>query len=139
MSDFFNDLVYASEDVLHFPNGIPGFEENKDFVLVNLAEYAPFEWLVCIDGARLRFAIVNPLLFLPDYSPKMTKEQLDDLKIGKPEDILLYAIITIRVNAADSTANLAGPILINKSARLGKQIIVDDDRYTTQEPILGRK
>lgn len=139
MSDFFTDLVYAQEDVITFPHGVPGFESNKEFVIVSLADYAPFEWLVCIDGSKLRFAIVNPLLFLPDYEPKMTKEHLDEMKIAKHEDILLYTIITIRVNPADSTANLAGPILINKAARLGKQIIIDDDRYTTQEPILRKK
>jgi flagellar assembly factor FliW len=139
MSDFFKDLVYSKEDVIRFNAGIPGFESNKQFVLVQVPEYAPFDWLVCVDGTRLRFALINPMLFRPDYSPKMVKEQLVELSIEKPDDILLYAIVTIRNNPAESTANLVGPIVINKRARLGKQVIVDDDRYSTQEPILGKK
>jgi flagellar assembly factor FliW len=136
MADFFKDLVYSKEDIITFPSGVPGFEKNKTFVLVQIPEYLPFEWLVCIDGSRLRFAIINPLTFRPDYTPAITKEHLGDLAIEKPEDILLYCIITIAENPIDSTANLVGPVVVNKTKRLGKQIIFDDDRYSTQELIL---
>ncbi len=138
MPDFFDDLVYSKEDVITFPSGIPGFENNKEFVLVQIPDYAPFEWLVCVDGTRLRFALVNPMLFLPDYSPKMVKGQIEELKIEKPEDVLLYVIVTIKENPANSTANLVGPIVVNKRSKIGKQIIVEDERYSTQEPIFRK-
>jgi flagellar assembly factor FliW len=138
MGDFFNDLVYEPRDIITFPGGIPGFEKHTQFVLVQIPEYVPFEWLVCVDGARLRFAVINPLLFRPDYAPSISKEQLRELGIEKAEDVLLYTIVTIHENAAESTANLIGPIVINKSRKLGKQIIIDDDRYSTQEKILGK-
>jgi len=136
MADFFKDLVYSKDDVVIFPSGIPGFEKNKEYVLVQIPDYVPFEWLVCIDGSRVRFAIINPLLFRPDYAPSMTKMQLEDLTIAKPEDVLLYAIVTISPNPAKSTANLIGPVIINKTKRIGKQVIIDDDRYGTQELLL---
>jgi flagellar assembly factor FliW len=139
MGEFFKNLVYSNNDILQFPAGIPGFEKNKQFVIVSIPEYVPFEWLVCIDGSQLRFAVINPLLFLADYAPKIIKEQIEDLSIDKPEDLLLYSIVTIRENPLESTANLIGPIIINRLKKLGKQIIIDDDRYTTQEPILRKK
>lgn len=138
MSDFFSTLVYADKDIITFASGIPGFEQNTHFVLVDIPDYAPFEWLVCVDGSKLRFAVINPLLFSPDYSPKISKEQLNDMGIVKPEDVLVYAIVTIKDNPFESTANLIGPVLINKTRRIGKQVIIDDDRYTTQEPILRK-
>ncbi|MBN1307993.1 MAG: flagellar assembly protein FliW [Chitinispirillaceae bacterium] len=139
MGDFFKDLVYSKDDVLTFPSGIPGFEKSRQFVVVSIPEYTPFEWLVCIDGSRLRFAIINPLLFAPDYSPALTREQLEDLEIRKPDDILLYTIVTIRENPLESTANLVGPLIINRKQRLGRQVIIDDDRYGTQEPLIRKK
>ncbi|MFW5775510.1 MAG: flagellar assembly protein FliW [Chitinivibrionales bacterium] len=138
MGDIFQNLVYQQEDIIRFPAGIPGFELHKEFVLVQVPEYLPFEWLVCTDGSKLRFAIINPMLFLPDYSPNMTKEHLTDLQFEKPEDILLYAIVTIRENPAESTANLIGPLFINRTKRIGKQVIIDDDRYSTKEKILRK-
>ena len=36
----------------------------------------------------------------------------------------------------NSTANLVGPVVINKTKRIGKQIIIEDERYSTQEPVL---
>ncbi|MFW6253738.1 MAG: flagellar assembly protein FliW [Chitinivibrionales bacterium] len=138
MGDIFQNLVYQQEDIIRFPAGIPGFEQRKEFVLVQIPEYLPFEWLVCTDGSKLRFAIINPMVFLPDYSPNVTKEQLADLQFEKPEDILLYTIVTIRDNPAESTANLIGPLFINRTRRLGKQVIIDDDRYSTKENILRK-
>jgi len=139
MGDFFKDLVYSKDDVITFPSGIPGFEKSKQFVIVAIADYAPFEWLVCVDGSRLRFAIINPLAFCPDYAPVMMKEHLEEMGISKPEDILLYTIVTVRENPLESTANLIGPVVINRAKRIGKQIILDDDRYTTQEPLIRKK
>jgi flagellar assembly factor FliW len=138
MGDFFSNLVYSPNDVISFPAGIPGFEERQTFVLSEIAEYAPFEWLACIDGSKLRFAVINPLLFCPDYDPTITKAHIAELQLDKPDDVLMYAIVTIRENPLDSTANLIGPIIINKARRLGKQIVIDDDRYSTQEPILRK-
>jgi flagellar assembly factor FliW len=139
MGNFFKNLIYSEDDIITFPAGIPGFEENTQFVIVSVPEYVPFEWLVCIDGANLRFAIINPLLFLPDYSPHVVKDQIEDLGIAQPDDILLFTIVTIRENPMESTANLIGPIVINKKSKVGKQIIIEDDRYSTQEPILRKR
>ncbi|MFP4164041.1 MAG: flagellar assembly protein FliW [Chitinispirillaceae bacterium] len=139
MNDFFENLVYSPDDIITFPSGIPGFEHKREFLVVSIPEYKPFEWLVCTDGSQLRFAIINPLIFAPDYNPALSKEQLEDLKIEKPEDIIVYSIVTIKDNPLDSTANLTGPVFINKTRKIGKQIIVDDVRYSTREPILRKK
>ncbi len=139
MGDFLENAVYSKDDIITFPIGIPGFESNKKFVIVQLPEYSPFEWLVCTDKTNLKFAMINPMLFRPDYSPNITKDQIADLKIKKPEDILLYTFVTIRRDPTESTANFLGPVIINKTKRIGKQIIIDDSKYTTKEKILGKK
>ena len=138
MADFFKDLVFSETDIITFPAGIPGFEQNKKFIIANVPEYLPFEWLVCVDGSRLRFAVINPMLFDPGYAPDIQKQQISELQIEKPEDILIYVIVTIRDNPMESTANLIGPVIINRTTRFGKQVIIDDERYTTQEPIIRK-
>ncbi|MCL2220606.1 MAG: flagellar assembly protein FliW [Chitinispirillia bacterium] len=138
MADFFEDLVFSPEDVITFPGGIPGFEKHKRFVVVDMPQCEPFSWLACVDGLALRFAIINPLIFIPDYSPNFSKEQLTDLGHCEIADLVLYAIVTIGDNPEESTANLAGPVIINKTAKLGKQVLIEDDRYSTQDPIIRK-
>jgi len=138
MADFFEDLVFSPDDVITFPSGIPGFEKHTRFVVVAMPQCEPFSWLACVDGAALRFAIINPLVFIPDYSPNLSKEQMKELNIGDVRDLIMYAIVTIGDNPVDSTANLAGPVIINKNAKLGKQVLIDDNRYSTQDPIIRK-
>ncbi|MDR2728785.1 MAG: flagellar assembly protein FliW, partial [Chitinispirillales bacterium] len=63
---------------------------------------------------------------------------LSELSVDDPQDLILYSIVTIKENPVESTANLAGPVFINKTKKIGKQIIIDDDRYNTQEPIVRK-
>jgi flagellar assembly factor FliW len=138
MADFFEDLVFSPDDVITFQGGIPGFEERKRFVIVPMPQCEPFSWLACVDGVPLRFAMINPLVFISDYAPRLTKSQLMELEVSDIRDLVLYAIVTIGKNPVESTANLAGPVIINKSARLGKQVLIDDERYGTQDPIIRK-
>ena len=136
MADLFDEIVYTDEDVIHFENGIPGFEGHKDFIILNVPGYEPFEWLISTKTTKLRFAVINPLLFKADYNPSITKEHIEGLQLAKPEDVIMYAIVTISKVASETTANLMGPVIINKTQRLGKQIILEDGRYSLKERIL---
>ncbi len=136
MKDLFDNLSYRVEDVITFESGIPGFEDKKHFVIVNVPEHEPFKWLYCVDDRVLRFALINPLLFYPDYNPQVTKADIATLEIENKKDILVFAIVTLAEDFRESTANLIGPVFINSAKRKGKQVIIDDNRYSTQEKIL---
>ena len=139
MADFFQNLVFSPDDVITFSEGIPGFEQHTRFVIVPMPQCEPFSWLACVDGAHLRFAIINPLIFIPDYSPKISKGLLSGLETDDLQDLVLYAIVTIGENPMESTVNLSGPVIINKAAKRGKQLLIDDDRYSIQDPIIRKK
>ncbi len=139
MSDLFQNLIYSKEDIIHFPEGIPGFDNMVDFVVVQVPDHAPFEWLVSVQNPHLRFVILNPLLFIEDYDPKISKEQLSILEVTKPGDLLVYVIVTLKEHLSDSTANCIGPVFINRQKKVGKQIVIDSDKYSVQEPIVREK
>ncbi len=136
MADLLENLVFREEDVIHFKNGIPGFDQFNRYVLVTLEEHRPFQWLVCVENRLLRFALINPLCFRPDYNPRVSKEQFEDLEIEDKADLSMFAIITLNTPIMESTANLMGPLFINTKKKLGKQIVLDDDFYSTREPLV---
>lgn len=128
---------WTEDDIISFPSGIPGFENAKRFIIISVPEYDPFHWLQCIDGDRVRFAIINPMVFRQDYNPKIPKSELDSLNIADPKFLLMYVIITLRTPLTESTANLIGPLFINIQDRIGKQIITEDGNYSIREKLLG--
>ncbi|MFC1585871.1 flagellar assembly protein FliW [Fibrobacterota bacterium] len=127
---------WTEDDIIFFPSGIPGFEDSKRYIIVTVPEYEPFHWLQCIDGNKIRLAVINPLVFKSDYSPHISKAELETLKIEDPNDLLMYVIITLRSPLSDSSANLMGPLFINIKTRMGKQIIIDDNAYSLREKII---
>ncbi len=128
--------TWTEDDIIYFPGGIPGFEDSKRFIIISVPEYQPFHWLQCIEGNKVRFAVINPLIFCKDYSPQINKAALESLKITDPKDLLMYVIVTLRSPLSQSSANLMGPLFVNYRERLGKQIIIDDNAYSVREKII---
>lgn len=125
-----------TDKITTFPEGLLGFENLTRYAIVNLAEYEPFQWLLSIDDSEITFPIISPILVTDDYSPEIIRD--DSLSLGEfeDEDLLLYAIVTIRPEFKKVTANLKGPIIINQKLRLGQQIILEDDRYSMNQEFM---
>ncbi len=130
------DLVFSPEDVVTFKDGIPGFPDTKKFVIVQDEEHAPFEWLICVEGTPIQFAMINPMIVDDTYNPRISKSQIEGLELSDPNDVLMYTFVTVAPNPADSTVNFMGPILINTRTKDGRQIILENSDYSTKEPIL---
>ena len=129
-------LEWTEDQVIHFPNGLPGFEDARKFIIMSVPEHQPFHWMECVDGNNIRFAVINPLSFRPDYQPKIKKEELASLEITDPKELLLYVIVTLRKPLVESTANLMGPLFINIREKVSKQIIIENDAYSLRERII---
>ncbi|NBC30634.1 MAG: flagellar assembly protein FliW [Spirochaetes bacterium] len=120
---------------LTFPRGLYGFEEYADWVLLD-ARQRPFYWLQSTGDARVAFILINPYLFRHDYVLNIPEEDL--VEIGSPDenDVLVFAVVTIPEDQAEITANLQGPLVVNRKARIGKQSISLDPRWETKHPIV---
>jgi flagellar assembly factor FliW len=79
--------------------------------------------------------IINPFLFRPDYELDIDDDLLKEIGITGPEKALIFTIVTIPDNGP-MTANLQGPLIINRDTRLGKQGILTDHRWKTKHDIL---
>ncbi len=122
--------------VIIFPEGLIGFEDLKNFVIIDLEEYEPFQWLLCIDDPDITFPIISPILVSDPYEPEITREMAYNLGDFKDEDLLIYTIVTIRPELGKVTANLLGPIIINQKARLGHQVVLKDDEFSPEQEFM---
>lgn len=120
---------------IHFPFGILGFEKLQNYVLID-AHQQPFYWLQSMDVSEIAFVLINPFIFRPDYEIDVPDEELEEIGIRSPQQILVFAIVTIPENQRDMTANLQGPIIINKDTKIGRQAISTNEKWKVRHPIL---
>ncbi|OEH86728.1 hypothetical protein BHU72_00170 [Desulfuribacillus stibiiarsenatis] len=128
-------LEIAQDQIITFPKGIPGFEEEKGFVLIPAGQDNPFNFLQSIQEADLCFILTEPHLFFNDYEVEISEEIQEVLSIQKAEDVLVYSIVTIKDDLQKATANLQAPVVINMNNKLAKQFILNDQRFTTRQPL----
>jgi len=120
---------------IFFPFGILGFENLKNYVLMD-AKQQPFYWLQSLDVLEIAFVLINPFVFRPDYSLDIPDEELIEIKIEGKDDILVFAIVTIPENQSKMTANLQGPIIINRRLKIGRQAISTNSKWKIRHQIL---
>ena len=121
---------------IKFPNGLLGFESLKDYVLLD-AERQPFYWLQSVDVEQIAFVLINPFLFRPDYEMNIDNEELLPIGITDPGKALIFSIVTILTDGSPMTANLQGPLVINRDNRVGIQAVLTDSRWKTKHDIIA--
>ena len=132
----FGDIEVDDDRVIEFSEGILGFDFVKKFVILE-EKGSPFVWLQALDEPDLAFVMISPLEFMDEYSLIISQTDLDDVDAKNPEELTVYAIVTIPShNTADMTANLQGPVIINTQKRRGKQAISLSDKYRVRHKIL---
>jgi flagellar assembly factor FliW len=119
-----------------FPSGLFGFESLKDYVLLD-AEQQPFYWLQSLDEKDIAFILIDPFIFRPDYEMDINNEELLPIGITESEKAVIFSIVTIPQDNGPMTANLQGPLVINRESRLGIQAILTDSRWKTKHDIMA--
>lgn len=123
---------------LHFASGLPGFPDARRFLLVLLGDEAsPFSVLRSLDDDKdLEFVVTHPGLFFPDYEPEIDDDIAGRLDLKSADDALLLVIVTVADPVAASTANLLGPIVVNRHTRAAAQAVLGNSGYATREALV---
>ena len=64
-------------------------------------------------------------------------EELLPIGVTDPEKALIFSIVTIPTDGTAMTANLQGPLVINRDNRLGIQAVLTDSRWKTKHDIIA--
>jgi flagellar assembly factor FliW len=119
-----------------FSQGLFGFETFKEYVLLD-AERQPFYWLQSVDCEEVAFVLINPFQFRPDYEVDIDNEELVEIGVSDPEKVLIFSIVTIPPDGSPMTANLLGPLVINRDTRQGRQVVLADPCWKTKHDVIA--
>lgn len=121
---------------IKMPEGLLGFEEYTDFELSE-SDFKPFMVMKSVQDENLSFFLIDPFLFRPDYEMDIDDETLLKIDIDNPSDVIVLAIVTIPSDGSSVTANLQGPVIINKKNGKAMQVALGDSRWVTKHDILS--
>lgn len=141
VSEHFGIICYQPDQVVTFPEGLPAFEEEREFLLIEQSSTAPVVFLQSLRRPGLAFITLPAGFVAPPFQLAASPEDLEalglpagSLPIPGP-DLLCLAIVTV-AEARPPTANLMAPVVVNMRNRLARQVIMCDSRYSHQHPLV---
>lgn len=123
--------------VIELVRPMPGFPELRRFALVRLDDDGVLCSLTSLEEPGLRFLVVPPGRFFPDYEPEVADDVADELGIETADDALLLVVLTAGSSLATTTANLAAPVVVNPATRRGGQVVLDRPGLPVAAPLLA--
>jgi flagellar assembly factor FliW len=133
----FGPINVREDQVILLTPGLLGFSQFHRYVLIEHGQEAPFLWLQSVDNPDLAFVVIDPLQVIPGYHPTPPSEVMQELEAASPEDLKILVILTIPPGRPqDMTANLMGPVAINLKNRRGRQLVMEDPRFSHKHRLL---
>ena len=133
----FGNIEFNLEKGIVFPEGIPGFEMLKKFIIIEDQDTnSPFRYLQSIEDGDITFVLTNPHELFPSYAPKIPEIYFEKIGGGDTEDFMLLAIVAIPQEVKEATVNLQAPILFQVNTRQAIQVILEDKTYQTRHKLL---
>lgn len=133
----FGQVQVHEEAVIRFPDGLPGFEELRRFLLLTVPDLEPVQFLVSIDDAEISFSLLPAPLCAPGYAPDFRAGDLEPLGAADGAAVTAYAILTFHHEGERVTANLRAPVLINPATRVGRQVTLSDSTHSLRHELVG--
>jgi flagellar assembly factor FliW len=133
----FGTIEIEETRVIHFPEGLLGFPQQKDYVLLDQRTDSIFCWLQSTDKPELAFVLTNPFRFMGDYLQGLSSEEEHLIQSEEGKEVVVLNIVTIPHGQAEkTTVNLLGPLVIDVDARRGRQVVLANAGYSHRQPLI---
>ena len=129
------EVEIDTAEILKFEYGIPGFEGEKEFVLVPIGDNEEFTILQSVQTEALAFIVTNPYNLTVNYNVELEESTVHALQIKDQKEVAVFAVMSLKETIAESTVNLKAPIVLNTSNKKAKQVILNNEDYNIRHPI----
>lgn len=130
----FGEIEYQTENLLHFPEGLIGFERLHDFIVMPNEKEGPLFWIQSVEDPQIAFILTDPSNFFLDY--QVAPDQQERQKLQLAEDAPCFALTVVSVNPERQISlNLAAPILFAPASNRALQVILEGTQYQSRTPL----
>jgi len=134
---YHGEITIEETDIIQFENGIPGFLNEHEFIILPLTEDGIYSIMQSIRTPQLAFVITNPFIFYKDYDFTIEDKIVKQLDIKSVTDVKVFNILTLQDPFEKTTINLQAPIIINTKNNQAKQVILNNDLYRIKHPLFN--
>ena len=132
---FHGELEIELSQTWNFPKGIPGFESEKQFVLLSIEGNDMFQVLQSTTTLDLAFIVANPYTLVNDYSFDVDEPTMSLLNIEEERDVFVLSVISLKDPFESSTINLQAPLIFQAATKKARQMILNDNKFLLRHPI----
>ena len=135
----FGDVEIDENLIITLSEGVLGFEDLKRYIILDhFDKESPFKWLQSVEDPSLAFVITDPLIFVPGYKAKISKEEVKSIELSDAGKALIVVIVNIKRDHSEITVNLQGPLVINPEKKLAKQVVIRESDYSVRHVIFSK-
>lgn len=124
----------AVDGVVTFPDGLPGFEDQRHFMLVASSEMQPFTIMQGMLEGSPSFVVIDPRQVEGSYPTTLDPVDLARLSANERDTLLWLAIVAAREDGS-AAVNLRAPVVINPGTMRGIQLIAVESQYRIDHPL----
>ncbi len=118
-----------------FPNGLPGLEDEHEFVLLPIEGNDTFQVMQSTITPIIALIVSNPYVLTDNYTIEIDNPTINLLDIQSQEYLMVLSIMSLKQPFEKSTLNLQAPLIFNTNNRKAKQMILNDTTYWPRHPI----
>lgn len=122
----FGNIEIEAEDVIRFDEGLIGFDDKKEWVILADAENDAIAWLQSLEDPAIAMAVVSPRRFVPAYQVEIPPQATKRIGLSGTEQAFVLSVVSRNDHAL--TLNLRAPIIVALERRRGWQIVTSGDQ-----------
>ena len=136
----FGEVEVNEEYVFTFVEPIIGYDEYREFALIDYNSNSPFKWLQSLENPELAMPVTIPAYFGIPYQFTIPDEKEALLEATDANDILCLNIANVPNGAPQNTTiNLLAPLVINISNKKAIQLVLSNTNFAIKHRLFEQK
>ncbi|MDD5758337.1 MAG: flagellar assembly protein FliW [Desulfobulbaceae bacterium] len=134
----FGNLEIDEDKIITMTTPLLGFAEERQFILLPHGPKSAFWWLQSVGNPDLAFVVIQPTIINQAYQPAIPPHCQQELQVASQSELEILVILTIPKGQPEAmTANLLGPVVLNPTKKLAKQVLLDPAQYDLCWPVMA--
>jgi flagellar assembly factor FliW len=131
----FAEIDVAEENIITFNQGLLGFDDARQFVILPNPGGGPLEWLQSLEHSDLAFVLCDPQMVVTEYQLNVQLPELAAIEVDDLATAMVKVIVRVPPVPDKPTANLMGPLFFNTVKKLGMQYVVNNSKWSCRHEI----